>query len=248
MNGQKPKPKTPVVSSSAKDDADDHPPMKWMKRVIAVASAIAAIGGAGTVIHQTTHWLDFLIHRSAPACPATQTERSPNLGISFYQNGRLDPMYYSDNIGTSQENAVNVCMKSGPFELWFPALGTGSALEVCTSGDGALFRDMFEQAGFNCLSPATGAADSNYASGTLFETSPQVLSHTEIVGSRAILASGGNQKYYVADLTTPGVTFRSRHAVRLATLNGKLYLVVYLANSGTFNTNDVEYFILSFNN
>jgi hypothetical protein len=140
-------------------------------------------------------------------------------------------------------------MKSEPFELWFPALGTQSTLNVCASTDSAVFSNMFEQGGFNCLSPETGDADFNYASGSLFETSPQILSHTVLFGTRVQSASGGDQKYYASNLVTPGLTASSRHTVGLTSQNSRLYLVIYMNdnNDTSFESNNVEDFILSFN-
>jgi hypothetical protein len=250
MNGQKPDPEAPSTPADGEGSADDRLPARWIKRVLALAGAIVVLGGAVTVITQTTHLFGSLTHASASACPSsTEFERSPNLGISFYQNGELAPMSQSDTGGTGQNSTVSVCMKSEPFEVWFPALGAQSSLSICASTDGAVFSNMFEQGGFNCLSPITSAANFNYANGSLYEASPQVLVHSALYGTRVQSASGGDQKYYVSNLVTPGLTASSRHSIPLTSQNGKLYFVIYMNdnNDTSFEPNNVEDFIVSFN-
>lgn len=245
VDGQKPDPKPHSTSGGAEDNPDDRPVVSWTKRIVAVAGAIAAIGGAVTVISQTTHLFGFLTHASSSACPSSTTfERSPNLGVSFYQNGKLDPMSSSDAGGTGQQAAVSVCMKSVPFEIWFPALVPNSQLSICASNSRGIF-------GFtNCFEPAFGAADFKYASGTLYEYSSTYLAHTSIWGNQAQSASGGDQKYYVSNITSFSGSPASPvpHVVSLASEHGKLYLAVYLNtnNYSTFQAHNVEDFILTF--
>lgn len=235
-NANKPnKPDGPnTADSGGGNGKKDPPPVKWSKRLLAVAGAIVTIGGAVAVISQTTHWLDG-IFSSGPAF--TSVERSPILGVSFYQNGQLDPMSLS---GSDQDQVVNVSMKAGePFEMWFPALQNSiSAIEVCAAYAGAIDNNI-PRTGQNgvltCLTPGTGVADYPYASGGLaISTPPDELGHVQITGTRAQDASGGDEKYYVSNLT-------SEH--------GKVYLVVYMNdnNDKSFESNNVEYFILNFN-
>lgn len=222
------------TGNSKKDPA----PVKWWKGILAIAAAIVTISGAIAVISKTTHWLSSITRASASSSPTfSAVERSPILGISFYQNGQLDPMSIS---GSEQEQGVNVSMKAGePFELWFPALQNSvSAIEVCASHTSAIYNNI-PQTGQNgvqtCLSPGTGLADYAYASGGLaiVSASPDQAAHVQITGSRAESASGGDQKYYVSNLT-------SEH--------GKVYLVIYMNdnNDHTFESNNLEYFTLNF--
>lgn len=238
------RPKTPAASANkpiAPNTADsgggngkkDPPSVKWWKALLAIAGAVVTIGGAVAVISQTTHWLDG-VFSSSPQI--TTVERSPILGVSFYQNGQLDPMSLS---GSDQDQLVNVAMKAGePFEMWFPALQNSiSAIEVCAAYTSAIDNSI-PQTGqngvFTCLTPGTGVADYPYASGGLaISTPPDGLAHVQITGTRAQDASGGDEKYYVSNLT-------SEH--------GKVYLVIYMNdnNDKSFEANNIEYFTLNF--
>ena len=264
MNDQKPDPKTQsaptgkpeTAASGAKSGADDRRSVNWVKQILAVAGAIVTIGGAVAVISQFTHWLDFISHASASTCPSsTSLEVSPGLGISFYQSGQIDPMSLSaTNAGDQSLVFVNVCMKSEPFELWFPTLSAGSSLEVCTSDSRTLFSSIFNpKAIVNCLTPGTGGADYSYASAFLIETTPQPglpaspagnYAHTEIYGTRAQPASGGDEKYYVSNVITP-----SGRTILLANQDSNLYLAIYLSNKANDQgnkSNNTEFFVLSF--
>ena len=206
MGTQNPDPETPsktadshTAAPGAEDDADDRPPVKWVKRILAVAGAVVTIGGAIGVISQTTHWLDGITHASAHSSPSfSEIERSPILGISFHQNGQLDPMSLSYPNGTSQNPAVDVSVQSEPFEVWFPTLGSESAVEVCASRSNAIYHDipLTGRSGvFTCLTPGTGVADYTSASGYLpVSIPPADIAHTQIEGTRAEPASGGGPK------------------------------------------------------
>jgi hypothetical protein len=218
-----------TTDTGAQGGKRDSFPVKWSKLIVSIAAAIVAIGGALAIISQFTHWLT-----SSPP-QISQVEKSPILGVSFYQNGQLDPMSLS---GSDQNQVVNVSMTAGqPFELWFPALQNAeSAIEVCTAYSSAIDNNI-PQTGqngvFTCLTPGTGAADYPYASGGLpISTPPDQLGHAQITGTRAEDASGGDQKYYVSNLTS---------------YHGKVYLVIYMNdnNDKSFEPNNVEYFTLN---
>ncbi len=236
---------TGATRSGAAGENNDRPPVRMLRRVLAVAGAIVTIGGAVTLISQTTHWLDNLTHAHAGK-PVSEIERSPILGMSFYQNAQMDPMSYSDPGGTGQNLEINVSMKPEPFELWFPVLGTESSVEVCASNNSAILNSV-RQTGksgvITCLSPGTGAADYAYASGTLFESSgPQDPIHTQIDGSRVQSASGGDQRYYISTLTA------NNRSTSLTNRRSKLYLVIYFNDNygRTFEPNNLERFVLNF--
>jgi hypothetical protein len=266
----KPTGKAETAPSEAKKDSGDRRSVSWPKTIVTMAAAIAAIGGAVTVIAQFTHWLDFAIHTSAatPAasCPSsTSVEVSPLLGISFYQAGQLDPMSLANNL-TTPNPTVYVCMKSRPFELWFPALSSGSALEVCAADSSALFSSMFNpKTNVNCLLRGTDAADYAYAGGALGESTPNplypwticssfatcALVHYDIVDTRALPASAGDEKYYVSHYFTA-----SRNIVQLTNQRSNLYLAIYLNRafdggrykqpSLSSEEANTEFFVLSF--
>src|ERR1700733_7617685 len=79
-------------AGSTDKEATDPPTGKWGKRILVIAGAIVTIGGAVAVISQTTHLLNGLFGSSPPV---SEIVVSPVLGLSFYQNGDLDPMSYS---------------------------------------------------------------------------------------------------------------------------------------------------------
>ncbi len=209
----------------------------WRKRILAAAGAIVTLGGAAAVISQTTHWLDRVTHpQGSPSFSAL--ERSPALGISFYQDGQPSPMSWSGPAGqTSTPDTIDVSMKYEPFELWFPALGPESTVNVCASPNRAILNptvilDSSNDA--NCLSPGRGAADNTYGSGGLWvSTDPGNPIHTTIGGSRAQPAPDGDEKFYVSNLTG---------------WHEKFYLVIYTNdnNDTQFESNKIEFFVLDF--
>jgi hypothetical protein len=247
---------------SAHTEASDPSPVRWGKRVLAIAGAIASIGGTVAVLSQTTHLLSGLTHNSPVGThsspPVDEIERSPILGTSFYQNGNLDPMSYSYS-GQTNKDIVSVSMQSEPFELWFPALSPNSVLAVCASASSVIFNNAIQDPQNNdksCLNVYNAAADFQYASGGLVETSSQYIAFTAIGGSRAQPASGGDEKYYVSQVisfpnglfTGTGLQHNPPRVVSLTNEHGKLYLVIYLNtnNFRTFQDGNVEDFTLTF--
>ena len=250
MNQERKRPKPPsgdakkaitpnTADSGAENSKKDHPSTRWGRKILAAAGAIVTIGGAITVISQYTHLLSGVTHASTRGGPSfTQVERSPILGISFYQNAQLDPMSIVD--GSDNNPIVNVTMKSEPFELWFPTLATpATALEVCAAHARSIYNNISQtgkERRLHMPNPRNRRADYPYASGFLaIRVPPDGLVHTHMTETRVEAASGGDQKYYVSNL---------------ANEHGKIYLVVYRNdnrfNSNTFESNNVEYFILNF--
>jgi len=246
-----------VVKSDAKGDVssdsarkkDEHPLSKWTKRILAAAGAIVTIGGAVTVISKTTHWLDGItVPRPAKtAGMVNEIERSPILGISFYQNGQLDPMSYGGfGAGGGTNPVVTVYMTHAPFEIWFPALANGAALQVCAWSSDYIFQNA-AQAGQigtkSCMNPFNSPADYPYGGGGLWLSPPGNVGNTAIVQTRAQPASGGDEKYYVSNL---------------ANTKGDFYLAIYLNDNGfgnlesngqqnsDFQASNLEDFILNF--
>src|SRR2546429_356698 len=95
--------------------------------------------------------------------------------------------------------------RSGEGGLLSPNLSNGSALAVCTANSSSLFISIFNPKTIvNCLNELTSAADYNYASGSLFETTAAPglptgtdadYAHSKIFGTRARPADGGDEKY-----------------------------------------------------
>jgi hypothetical protein len=231
----------------------DRVPVRWGRRILAGAGAIVTIGGAIAVISQSTHMLSGLSHNSPPI---SEIARSPVLGISFYQNGHLDPMSYSSSNQTAQE-VVNASVQPEPFELWFPALGAKSSLNICISASRSIFTTATRNptSSASCLYVFNSAADYGYASGALYETSSRYIVHTAIGGNRAQPASGGDQQYYVSHLISFPKGFLSSagkslnpHLDFLTNEHRKLYLVAYLNTNDyhQFQPGNVEDFTLTF--
>lgn len=210
--------------------------VKWRKRILAAAAAIVTLAGAAAVISQTTHWLLRKTHpQSSPSFSAL--ERSPDLGVSFFQNGRPNLMSWPGPAGqTSTLDTVTVSMKYRPFELWFPALGPESSLNVCASPSRSIFNPAVilnpnNQA--SCLSAGRSVADSRYGSGGLWVSSPSNAAHTAIFGQRAQQTSNGDQKFYVSNL---------------AGWHRNFYLVIYRNDNDykKFEPTNIEFFVLKF--
>lgn len=216
------------VHGAAANKADT--PVKYGKWALAVAGAIVTLGGAVGVISGTTHWLSD-IFGSPPA--VTQLEVSPNLGISFHQNGQLDPM------SANNQGVVSVSMKSEPFEFWFPTLATREGLEVCAATGSWIFTDAAKTGNSKaptCLTPGMGVAEGAHGGGALVLASPSQPVSTAIADERSLPAGSGYEKYYVSNLAD----------------QSRIYLVAYQYTWGTqpnsvspFNSQNVEDFILN---
>jgi hypothetical protein len=197
---------------------------KWPRKVWAAISAvgvIASVLGLGT---ELGHWFTGLSQASDATChmsTANVLPESPNLGISFHQNGQLAVMNYVNYDSVSQIPVIDVCLNAAPFEIEFATLGTDTNIAICTSTQFAIFR---QYPFHGCLAPATGAADAQYSSGILFESSPQGPPHTEIGDTRAAPASNGDQMYFVSRLVPYSGKF---HTVPISSNTGSLYLIVY---------------------
>jgi hypothetical protein len=222
---------------------------KWRKRLGALVGAIGLIGGVITIVGAADNWFSKLT--SDPTCGMTgsaQIERSPNLGISFHQNNQLALMSYA-NSDSLQTPLIDVCLSSAPFEIWFPALGPSSDVQVCTSTNVAIFR-INPFTGLHCLTGGTGVADTNYASGALSETSLQQGEHTEIASTRAEPASGGDDKYYVSRLFTPTTLEARGKPISITRQATDLYLIIFTTGNYPLNSqasiNQLEHFILRF--
>jgi len=222
---------TPSSGAHGATENNAKAPVKWAKWTLAVAGAIVTLGGAVAVVSQTTHWLSDIF--GSTSTQVTQLEVSPNLGISFHQDGQLDPMSADD------QGVVSVSVKSEPFELWFPSLASDESLEVCAATGRWVFANAAETGNSNvttCLTPGTGVAAGPYGSGYLVLTSPGNPGSTEIGETRALPVTQGYEKYYVSDFAD----------------QRQIYLVVYKYTVGTqpdstspFNPNNVEDFILN---
>jgi hypothetical protein len=231
----------PASRSSPKEtQAGDRPAVKWVKWIIAAAGAIVAVGGAVAVISQTTHILGNFLRTPTQSSPTFSVlSQSPILGVSFYQNGNIDPMAPPPN--GAETGPISVAMQPEPFELRFPDLGASSALEVCASDDQNVFSSAARtgQSGVQtCLSPTSGAADYPYGSGALVVSSPSYIAHTEIAGSRAIAAPLDHQQFYVSRLAsfphfTPTLGPHQVVFLPLTREHGRLYLVIYQTSNGS---------------
>jgi hypothetical protein len=214
---------------------------KWQNRLSIMVAAIGFIGAIVSIGGTAGHWFAGLT--SDPTCgmsAASQLERSPNLGISFHQNNQVALMTYV-NADRLQIPVIGVCLSSAPFEIWFPALGPRSDVQVCTSNTVAIFRVNPFPSGA-CLGGGSGAADYSYASGTLFETGLINGEHTEIAETRAQPASGGDDKYFVSTLWSQGKPFS------ITKQSSNLYLVIYAPHNYDDPPSDalVEHYILRF--
>jgi hypothetical protein len=233
---------------SKRDSTDTKTKPKWQRRLSVVVAAIGFIGAVFSIGGTAGHWFAGLT--SNPTCgmsTASQIARSPNLGISFHQDNQVALMTYI-NEGTLQTPVIGVCLSSAPFEIWFPALGPQSDVQVCTSNTDAIFRVNPFPTGA-CLGDGSGAADYSYASGTLFETGLTNGEHTEIAQTRAQPASGGDEMYFVSTLWSPAKSLSENgKPFSITKQSANLYLVIYAPHNYNEPPSDalVEHYILRF--
>ncbi|MGD9530808.1 hypothetical protein [Pseudonocardia sp.] len=101
-----------------------------------------------------------------PAATAGDVQRTPRLGLEFWQGDTQAPMFVED-LGTP---VVRVALRSEPFEIRFPRLPSGVALQVCAWTDRSILvlDDGVRHEDVPFLRPGTGFADHEFGSGTLF--------------------------------------------------------------------------------
>jgi hypothetical protein len=240
-----PKAKAPERKDRDADDRSERKWYTWPRRIWAVLGAVAVIGGVVAFGGEVDHWFSGL--SSSSNCGMSginQIARSPNLGISFHQASQVAPMSY-ENSTTNQVPLIKVCLSSAPFEIWFPALGPTSVVEICTYGSLADYRlnPFYHGRGTpGCLALGVGAASSRYGGSSLDETVPRDPVCVVIAGNRAEPASGGDDKYFVSTVVSLS------GAVPMSQQTANLYLIVFATNKPLAQgpDADVEHFVLQF--
>jgi hypothetical protein len=243
-----------------KDGRADKQPVrkwkKWSKRTYTFLAALGVVGGVLGFGTQVEHWFSGLSQASDATChmsTSNQIERSPNLGISFHQNGQLALMSYLNSEGL-QIPMVGVCLSSAPFEIWFPALSNPKAdVEICVSPTVAIFHlDPFKLDGANtvgCLAPGTGVADTSLGSGFLSESSPQEPACYFVTSQRAEPAANGDEKYFVSNLySVPSGKKFTSHTIPMSAQAANLYVIIYASSnySAPYSDKYLEHFVLRF--
>jgi hypothetical protein len=174
---------------------------------------------------------------TTPAAAANQgLQRTPRLGLEFWQNGAQDAMSFAAQGG---KDVVTVSMRAAPFELRFPKLGKDVALQVCAWGEDSVFsvQDGAAVSENPYFRPGTGVADYEYGSATLYLNNE---GHNHLVGTRIATQSADESK------VSFGQTYRDQQATPLQNQRGALYLTVFVDkdkdNDGRFRlTGPAEY-------
>ncbi|GAB2869906.1 hypothetical protein GCM10027176_84490 [Actinoallomurus bryophytorum] len=155
--------------------------------------------------------------RVSTQAAAQGLQRTPRLGLEFWQDGTQDPMSFATQ---GDKDVVTVSMRAAPFELRFPELPADVALEVCAWTDDGIFtvKDGAAVSDSPYFRPGTGLADYEYGSGTLYLNNE---GHNHLVGTRIAAQSAGESK------VSFGQTFRDQRATPLRNQRGELYLTVF---------------------
>ncbi len=162
-------------------------------------------------------------------------DRSPWLGIEFWQDKQPCEMYLID------ERSTRVSLRPSRFELRVPKLFDDPSIQVAAWTDRRLFDAVKAEvpiADIPFYQPGTGVADSTFGFGALTLSNE---AHNYFYGQR-LKASGD---YYAVGLSTLNSGDESRP---LAQQKAPLYLVVYvdLNRDEIVGNEEFEFFVLDF--
>jgi hypothetical protein len=189
-------------------------PKQIVTAILAVAAAVATLGGGIRGVLAVVHWWQ---DRNVVKTE-TLFDRTPRLGMEFWQAGKPDPMRYRD----ASEEVVRVEMERSSFQLRVPAVAKKTAVQICAWTDDSIFRlrqgVRTEQVPF--FSPGTGIADTEFASGTLYLNDE---AHNYLVGTRLRRRPDSKDEAFFATVFSGT---RSRRP--LTAQKGPLFLTVYI--------------------
>jgi hypothetical protein len=171
--------------------------------------------------------------------PVTSLHRTPRLGLQFWQDGQEAAMSFL-NLNVQ---IIQVSLTRAPFEMWFPAVNPGTAVQVCAWTDDSIFSLQADsdvtKSGF--FSPGTGIADDPYGSGTLFLNNE---GNNYLIGTRIEPAPNGMGKFFISTIWPKGQT----QGIPISQSVGELDLTIFIDHNGNGRAeiDDYEYVLLSF--
>ncbi|MFI6902266.1 serine/threonine-protein kinase [Nonomuraea sp. NPDC050394] len=154
--------------------------------------------------------------------PVGDVTRSPRLGLEVWQDDKPVALSLDD-----LDSPVTVAqLRAAPFELRFPKLAEGRALQVCAWTDKSVFsiEDGAKVDSHPCFRPGTGVADYEYGSGTLYLNNND--GHNYLAGNRVAAQSATQDKVFVSKV------FRDGADTPLAGFGGTLYLAAFIDLNG----------------
>ncbi|MFI6299887.1 serine/threonine-protein kinase [Nonomuraea sp. NPDC050790] len=156
------------------------------------------------------------------AAPVGDVTRSPRLGMEIWQDGKPAALSLDD----LDSPVTSARLKVAPFELRFPKLPEGRALQICAWTGKSVFsiKDGAKVDSHPCFRPGTGVADYEYGSGTLYLNDND--GHNHLVGNRVAAQSATQDKVFVAKV------FRDGADTPLADFTGTLYLAAFIDLNG----------------
>jgi hypothetical protein len=106
-------------------------------------------------------------HLFPPAVSAFEV--TPELGLSFTQNGHPNTMEYIGALSPSGSNNVEVMMNRGPFEMLFPKLDKDYGYAICASLSSKVFKvaSGASASTVDCFAMGHGGAETEYSDGQL---------------------------------------------------------------------------------
>jgi len=192
--------------------------------IVAVAAAIGALWGALTAVGQAVEYL----HKwTAKPTPPPTMLHTPRLGLQFWQGDTEDTIQFDPD---SQPEVVRVSMRRAPFEMRFPAVKRGQALQVCAWKDSSIFTitdgEPVEDIPF--FSPGTGMAEYEFGSGTLLLDN---MAHNYLVDTRIEQMSPTTDRVYfsqTSDVSAVQANDQNPPAVPLTKQASDIYLTLYI--------------------
>jgi hypothetical protein len=135
-------------------------PKQLLAVTLAIFGGLATVWGGITAVNEAVDWWQ---DRNEPA---TEFDRTPHMGLEFWQGDEEAPMFYRDD-----QESIRVELDGAPFVMRLPRVGGKTAVEVCAWTDDSLFgrlRPGLPADRIPCLREGRGLADQEYSSGRLY--------------------------------------------------------------------------------
>ena len=185
-----------------------------------VTTIIALLGAPAAVISLGDDWgkvRDWFEDRGEGQ---SEFDRTPNVGLEFWQDGTLAPMLFQDG----NDDLIRVELDPGPFTMRVPSVEEEMAVEVCAWTDESVIRHKPNDPDIPankipCMRPGRGIADEEYASGRLYlnKEAKNYLIGTRLRKHSAELDQAFFSRTWLGDRQSP-----------LSQQEDPLYLAVYI--------------------
>lgn len=181
---------------------------------------------------------------SATTAPAIAMQRTPSLGIEFWQAKGQDNIAFRN--GDPNSDVVDVTLDGTPFEARFPASYATAGVYICAWSDDSIFNITQGADGSDhyCFGFGRGMADSGFGSGTLTLSKD---GFNAFAGDRLGRVSDAQDKIYVSGFDTV-TDAGSSPVVPIAKQRTPVYLVVWVDadQDHVFDAGEYEYLVLNF--